>query len=188
MTLFEYMSVAIAIIVALAFAEGLRGLQSALDPDRRYGIHVTWIFIKLANPIFYWWGTWGLRDFPDFWNMATFSMMLIMPSIMYLQLHSLVSDNPDQVEDWRKHFYAQRRWLFGLNTLLAAFAILVFANISVPAPAQLLPVAAYAVICALSIAGFVSDNPKLHAAIALFVAVFTFFYYGFVTFRPSSFA
>ena len=187
MTIFEYMSVAIAIIVALAFAEGLRGLQSALEPSKRYGIHVTWIFIKLANPIFFWWGTWSLRDIPDFWNMGTFTMLLIMPCIMYLQLHSLVSDNPDQVEDWRTHFYAQRRWFFGLNVLLGCFAILIYANIFVPAPPQLFPIAAYGLISALSIAGFVSDSTKLHAAIVFIVAAFTFFYYWIGTFQPTSF-
>jgi hypothetical protein len=72
MTLFEYISVAVSIIIALAIAEGLRGLRSALDSNKRYGIHVTWIFIKLANPIFYWWGIWGLRDFPESWNMGSF--------------------------------------------------------------------------------------------------------------------
>jgi len=185
MTLFEYMSVAIAIILALALGEGLRGLQSALEPSKRYGIHVTWIFIKLANPIFYWWATWPLRDFPDFWNMGTFTIMLIMPCIMYLQLHSLVSDNPDQVEDWRTHFYAQRRWFFGLNTLLGVFAILTFSNIFLPAPPRPLPIAAYVLISALSIAGFVSDSKKLHTAIAFIVAAFTFFYYWLVTFQPS---
>jgi hypothetical protein len=39
MTLFEYMSVAMSLIVALTFAEGLRGLRSALDPERRYWVH-----------------------------------------------------------------------------------------------------------------------------------------------------
>ena len=60
MTLFEYISVAISIIIALTIAEGLRGLQSALDESRRYGIHVLWVFIKLANPIVYWWSIWGV--------------------------------------------------------------------------------------------------------------------------------
>ena len=113
MTLFEYISVAISIIIALAIAEGLRGLRSALDSNKRYAIHVTWIFIKLANPIFYWWSTWRFRDFSEAWNMGTFTFVLIMPSIMYLQLHSLVSNDPDQIENWRTHFYNQRRWFFG---------------------------------------------------------------------------
>ena len=98
LTIFEYISVAVSIIVALAIAEGLRCLRSALDSSRLYCIHATWIFIKLANPIFYWWAMWGLSEVPEYWNMSTFTFVLIMPSIMYLQLHFLVSSNPDQVE------------------------------------------------------------------------------------------
>lgn len=187
MTLFEYISVAISIIVALAIAEGLRGLRSALDSRRRYGIHVTWIFIKLANPMFYWWAIWGYRDFPEYWNMGTFTYVLMMPSIMYLQLNSLVSNNPDQIEDWRKHFYSQRRWFFGLNTVLAVLAGFNFTNVFLPAPPIVLPIVAYTFIGVLSIAGFVSDNPRLHAVIAITVAVFSFVYYWIILFRPFSF-
>ena len=187
MTIFEYISVAISIIVALAIAEGLRGLRSALDPSRRYGIHATWIFIKLANPIFYWWAIWGLSENPEYWNMGTFTYVLMMPSIMYLQLHSLVSDNPDQIEDWRSHFYSQRRWFFGLNTLLAALAGFNFTNVFISAPPSPFPIIAYTFIGVLSFAGFISDNTRLHAFIAITVAVFSFIYYWVILFRPPVF-
>jgi hypothetical protein len=187
MTIFEYVSVAISIIIALAIAEGLRGLRSALDSRRRYSIHVTWIFIKLANPVFYWWAIWGLREVPEYWNMGTFTYLLMMPSIMYLQLHSLVSENPDQIADWRAHFYNQRRWFFGLNTFLAVLAALNFANLFVPAPPNLFPIVAYTIIGMLSFAGFMSDNARLHAVIVTTVAVFSFIYYWVILFRPTSF-
>jgi hypothetical protein len=62
MTLFEYMSVAMSLIVALTFAEGLRGLRSALDPERRYWVHAVWLLLKLYNPVMFWWYTWGVPD------------------------------------------------------------------------------------------------------------------------------
>jgi hypothetical protein len=184
MTLFEYISVAVSIIIALAIAEGLRGLRSALNSDRRYGIHTAWIFIKLANPIFYWWSIWRFRDFPEVWNMGTFTLVLIMPSIMYLQLHSLVSNNPEKIDDWRGHFYDQRRWFFGLNVLLAACAVIVFTYPYLNAPPQSVPIIAYTLIGVLSIVGFMSDNARLHAAIAITVAVFSFCYWWVISFRP----
>lgn len=186
MALFEYLSVAISIIIALSIAEGLRGLRSALDSTRRYGIHVTWVFIKLANPILYWWSIWGMRDFPEVWNMAIYTYALIIPSVMYLQIHSLVSDNPDQIDDWRKHFYDQRRWFFGLNTILSALAIFRFTNFFTPDPPGVLPITGYTLIGLLSIAGFTSDNARLHAVIAVTVAVFTFVYWWVITFQPPS--
>ena len=188
MTLFEYISVAVSIIIALAIAEGLRGLRSALDSRKRYGIHVTWIFIKLANPIFYWWATWGYRDFPEAWNMGTFTFVLIMPSIMYLQVHSLVSNDPYKIDDWRKHFYDQRRWFFGLNTLLAVCAVISFTYVFVPVSPQVFPIAAYTLIGAFSFAGFISDNARLHSVIVITVAIFTFFYWWVISFRPPVFS
>jgi hypothetical protein len=186
MTLFEYVTVAISIIVALTIAEGLRGLQSTLDASRRYGVHVAWVFIKLANPVIYWWSTWRLRDLSEAWNMGTFTFALIIPSIMYLQLHSLVSDSPNQIHDWRKHFYKQRRWFFGLHILLIACVVLGFTNFYSPAPPDALPMIAYTAIGILALAGFMSDNARLHGFIAITAAVFNFIYWWILAFQLPS--
>ena len=146
MTLFEYMSVALSLIVALAFAEGLRGLQSALKSDRRYGIHTAWLFVKLVNPVFYWWVVWGFRDFPEFWNIGTFSLLLLIPCTIYLQLLSLVTDNPDQITNWREHFYAQRKWFFGLNVIAAVLIVLFASRVFLPTQMNLTGVIAYTLI------------------------------------------
>lgn len=106
---------------------------------------------------------------------------------MHLQLHSLVSNNPDEITDWRSHFYSQRRWFFGLNTILAALAGFNFTNIFISAPPAALPIIAYTFIGVLSIAGFISDNTRLHAVIATTVAGFSIVYYWVILFRPPVF-
>ena len=187
MTLFEYMSVAISLVVALTFAEGLRGLQRALYPGRRYAIHIAWLFIKLSNPIIIWWSVWGYRDNPEFWNFITYSLTLVVPSIVYLQMLSLVSHEPHKVTDWKKHFYDQRRWFFGLNVILGVLVAFLWSNMLLDAPAQLFPMVGYSLLTALSVAGFVSANPKLHAVIVSVIGAFTVFFYGVLTFEPVSF-
>ena len=124
MTLFEYMSVAISLIVALTFAEGLRGLQCALHPGQRYVIHVAWLFIKLSNPIIFWWFVWGYRDNPEYWNFATYSLALVVPSLVYLQMLSLVSHAPHKVSDWKKHFYVSHPRLLTLHPALLLDVVL----------------------------------------------------------------
>ena len=119
------MSVAVSMILALTFAEGLRGLRSSIAPGKRYGTHCAWLFIKLANPVFYWWTLWGVRESAEFWNFWTYVLTLSAPAIMYLQMTSLVSDRPNEISDWRKHFYSQRQWFFILNTILALIAIVI---------------------------------------------------------------
>ena len=187
MTLFEYMSVAISLIVALTFAEGLRGLQNALRPDQRYPIHAAWLFIKLSNPIIIWWSLWGYRDNPEYWNFATYSLALIVPSIVYLQMLSLVSHAPHKVTDWKQHFYNQRRWFFGLNVILGALVVFLWSNLLLDAPAQLFPMVGYSILVALSVAGFVSANSKLHGVVVSVTGAFTLFFYGVLTFEPVSF-
>ena len=187
MTLFEYMSVAISLIVALTFAEGLRGLQCALHPGQRYVIHVAWLFIKLSNPIIFWWFVWGYRDNPEYWNFATYSLALVVPSLVYLQMLSLVSHAPHKVSDWKKHFYDQRRWFYGLNIIAGVLVVLLWSNILLDAPTQLFPTVGYSLLTALSVAGFVSANPKLHAVIVSVTGAFTVFLYGVLTFEPISF-
>ena len=186
MTLFEYISVAISMIVALTIAEGLRGLQSTLDASRRYGIHVVWVLIKLANPLVYWWSVWRLRDLSEAWNMGTFTLALVIPGIMYLQIHSLVSDSPNQINDWRKHFYGQRRWFFGLHILLIAFVVLSLTNFYSPAPPDVLPMIGYTAIGILAVAGFMSDNARLHGFIAITALVFNFIYWWILAFQLPS--
>jgi hypothetical protein len=96
----------------------------------------------------------------------------------------LVSNNPEEIDDWRSHFYYQRRWFFGLNILLAACSVFGFTYVFVPASPQLVPIIGYTVIGALSIAAFISDNARLHAAIAIAVATFSFVYWWVISFRP----
>ena len=184
MTIFEYMSVASSLIVALTFAQGLKGLRSVLDRERRYWVHALWLFIKLANPIIFWWAMWSYHDYPEYWNMAHFTVVLVVPSLMYLQVFSLVSEAPHLVTSWREHFYSQHKWFFGLNILLGVLVSIQFLNIFDPAPILILPTVVYGIITVLSIAGYASENPKLHAFIALFVGGFTFIYYWIVTFTP----
>ena len=188
MTIFEYMSVASSLIVALTFAQGLSGLRSVLDQGRRYWVHAAWLFIKLANPVIFWWIMWSYHDYPEYWNMATFTVALLVPSLMYLQVYSLISEKPDRVNNWKEHFYSQRKWFFGINILLALLVSVSYLNLFDPGPVLLLPAIAYGTILVLSIAGYLSDNSRLHAFIALFVGGFTFFYYWIITFNPISLA
>lgn len=62
MTFFEYITVAVSIVLALAVARSIDGLRSALESNRRYWVHFAWVVIKLCNPIIFWWGIWGYRD------------------------------------------------------------------------------------------------------------------------------
>lgn len=166
------------------FAEGLRGLRSSIASGKRYGTHCTWLFIKLANPVFYWWSLWGFRDSPEFWNFWTYVLTLSAPAIMYLQMTSLVSDRPNEISDWRMHFYNQRQWFFILNAILGAIAIALSLGGYSDTPRRIISAAGYSFFLILSLMGIFSDNPRLHAFIAFSVAAFTILFYGIATYSP----
>ena len=186
MTLFEYMSVAISLIVALTYAEALRGLRIVMHPDRRYWVHSAWLIIKLSNPITFWWVIWGLRDFPDFWNFRTYLLALIIPGIVFMQVISLLSDNPASIGDWREHFYDQRRWFFGLNAAvggaLILWLIVIYSSTSLTV--QVVPIIAYASITVLSLAACFIENPRFHATFVSLVGGFIVLYFGVIGYSP----
>ena len=173
-------------ILALTFAEGLRGLRSSISPGKMYGTHCAWLFIKLANPVFYWWSMWGIRELPGFWNFWTYCLVLSAPAIMYLQVVSLVGDRPNEISNWREHFYSQRQWFFILNAILGPIAIFLSVTGYSDTTRVIFSASGYSLLFILSLMGIFSDNPRLHAFIASVVAVFTILFYGIATFSPVS--
>ena len=86
MVLFEFIVGAFSLVMALIIARGLTGVRSALMAQRRYWPHATWLFIKLLNPVAFWWVVWAYRDVEAYWNVATFLLYLTFLSIIYLQI------------------------------------------------------------------------------------------------------
>lgn len=77
--------------------------------------------------------------------------------------------------------------VFGLNIVLGVLVVFLWSNTLIAASPRLVPMLGYTVILALSVAGFVSDNEKLHTAIVSIIGCFTIFYYGVATFQPVTF-
>ena len=126
MVLFEFIVGAFSLVMALIIARGLTGVRSALMAQRRYWPHATWLFIKLLNPVVFWWVLWPYREVEAYWNVGTFLLNLTFLSIIYLQIESLVSNNPQQIKNWREHYYAERVWFFSLNALASILMIIIF--------------------------------------------------------------
>jgi hypothetical protein len=56
MTLFEYVTVAVSIVLSFGVVRLLDGLRAAALPECRYWVHLAWIPTKLLNHALYWWG------------------------------------------------------------------------------------------------------------------------------------
>ena len=165
MTQFEFVAVAVSIVLGLSLARLLEGLRDAFDPSRRYWVHATWVVGKLANVLVIFWYGWALRVSFENTNFAQFILIMVSPAILFLQVHTLVTARPDTVTDWHTHFFRVRRWFFAANALLPvtnSVARHVAAKQPFGAENILL-----ALILALSIVGFASDSERVHAGIAI---------------------
>jgi len=186
MTLFEYVTVAVSIVLSFGVVRLLDGLRPALAPERRYWVHCLWIATKLLNHALFWWGLWALRDAVT-WDLASFLWILLFPGALYLQASALVTTSPGEIRSWREHFYQIRSWYFGVNVFLilhtfASSALLV----GVPAlHVSRLPLL---FVLLVNLAGMRSAEPRLHAAIAILVLLNQILGFGAILFRPGALA
>lgn len=173
MSLFEFVTVFVSIILALALARNLDALGSALDLERRYWVHATWVVVKLMTPYGFWTLIWPLRG-AEMWSGPMILLLSGVAVLYYLQVIALVTQDARQVTDWRSHYYSYRIRFFGLNaTILVLFAV--FAAMGDPAAVragwEYAGPSMAGVILLFSIVGMVTANPRVHAGIAVIAAL-----------------
>jgi hypothetical protein len=169
LTFFDYISVAVSIVLALSIARIVDGLRVSFDPNRRYWVHATWVVIKLFNPVIYWWSFWAMREVT--WNLLMFTLVLAWPVGLYLQVSSLVTRDPESISDWRLHFYSQRQWFFGANALLNILSLVSGFAVGATNPPQVS--AALVLLVVLSVVAIATDRPVVHGIIVVCMAVIT---------------
>ena len=100
MSQFEYVSVAIALIYALAVGRVLAGLTPALAPTRRYPVHAAWLIQTLLVCVTQWWGLWRTSEVE--WTAFKFLWILGMPSLAYVRAAILLG-TPESVPSYREN-------------------------------------------------------------------------------------
>jgi len=121
MTLFEFLSVAISIVLALSAGQILTNLREVFDPSRRYWVHALYVFQILLIHILNWWSLWAYRDISS-WNLATFAVVLLGPGFLFICSSTLVPSYAQSVASWEEHFYKVRRWFFAARSLFIVVA------------------------------------------------------------------
>jgi len=115
MTLFEYLSVAVSIVLSLGVAHVLGSLRALFGP-RRDALLTLWVALLLVAHALLWWTLWSYRDAA--WDFGRFLLALAGPALLYAAATTLVPASAAADHDWRAHFEASRRWLFSLLLLL----------------------------------------------------------------------
>jgi hypothetical protein len=109
---FEYVSVAVALIYALAVGRVLAGITPALAPTRRYSVHAAWLIQILLVCVAQWWGLW--RTSTVEWTAFKFLWILAMPSLAYVRAAILLG-TPESVPSFREHFFRVRHMYFAIG-------------------------------------------------------------------------
>ena len=182
MTLFEYVTVAVSLVVSLCIVRLLDGLRFAAARERRYWVHFLWIVNKLLNCALYWWGLWATRESAS-WNFASFMWVLLFPGTLYLQCTALVTTAPGEIHAWRDHFYGIRRWFFAINLVLIAHVLLSSAVLR-DVPLLDISLVPLGIVFLLNILGVISANPRLHGVLVVTALLTNVLGFGAVFFQP----
>ena len=179
MTHFEFISVAVSIVLALSAARLLAALPHVLAPGRRYWIHALWSLALLFAHMDFWWTIWIYREI-DPWTFTGFAVVMLTPALLFLTVSSLVSDSPTTIASWRTHFYARHRVFFSLY--LATICSIPLRQLIVLGDASpdveglpALTVALMLVGLAIPVLGIITTNERAHAFLVLWGAGGIFF-------------
>ena len=123
MTLFEYLSVAVSIVLSLSAAQILANIRAALDRDRWYWVHALWIFLALFTHILIWWEFWGYRDVVE-WTLEKFVVVLANPGLLFVASHALSTPASASNASWEDHYYSARFSFFAPFGAILLIAIL----------------------------------------------------------------
>jgi hypothetical protein len=123
LTIFEFLSVAASIVLALGLSTLITSIPFVFDASKRDWLHALAFVALIAGHILAWWRIWPLSAVVN-WNILGFTILMGTPLSLYLAATALVSNNPDKVENWREQFSHRSRWFFSALVGTWVFGIL----------------------------------------------------------------
>jgi hypothetical protein len=114
-TLFEFISAAVSIVLALSAGQILLNLREVFDPTRRYWVHAVWVVQALIIHVLVWWSLWAYRGIQ--WDLASFVLVLVPAGLLFVMSSALVPNSSSTVTSWEAHFFEVRRWFFAARIL-----------------------------------------------------------------------
>ena len=126
MTLFEYISVMVSIVLGLSLAQLLNGVSQVARNSGRisaYLPHTLWLINLTLLHFLMWWSFWDFRSVE--WNYARFIVIVTEPLLIFLTTAILMPRNfAGKNVDLREYFLSIRHWFFLTFLLLLCLFIL----------------------------------------------------------------
>jgi len=170
MSVFEYLSVYISIVIGLGVVHLLTGLVRILgEPESKpYWVHVVWILFMLGFLTFFWWFSFDWR-FQEQWTFYLFLFVVFYSMLVYLLCVVLLPATPPPGHDYRTFFFERHRAFFAL---LCVAQLTDIADAYLKGPENVaslgpmfLPTSALLLSASLSAA--IIRNPRFHAVFSV---------------------
>jgi hypothetical protein len=163
-TLFEYLSVAVSIVLALGLGKLASSLPAVFAPGRRDWLHADFVVLIGITHLLMWWNLWAFRELPS-WNFLQFLIVMANPVSLYVAAHVLVAEPVGSASSWRLHFAEMHRWFFGALAVNFVFTVLTRVFVAREGELELHP---GVLISGLTvIAGAVSSDRRVHSALGI---------------------
>ena len=184
MTQFEYLAIAFSLVLSFSGLRLVGGLPHAVQPGRRYWIHLFFVCLQLVATVAIFWGFWSFRDVT--WTLPAFMLILVNPGLIYYNACTLIPENPWAVESWHAYYYSVRRRyfvVFACWCLAAATITTVVFQMPLVHPVR----AAQAAFFVVGVAGAVSASERVHAIIVFLTLLIFLLAMLAMGFRPDAF-
>ena len=123
MSIFEFLTVAISIVLALGLSLLISSIPHVFDPKKRDWLHALLFVLFVFFHIVVWWRVWMLNVVTS-WNIVQFTILIGSPLSLYLGATALVSSTPDQIDDWEAYFLERGQWVFAAMAATILFGVL----------------------------------------------------------------
>lgn len=185
MTLFEYLAIAFSLVLSFAAMRLIAGLSYAVQPGRRYWVHVVFVLGHLFLTILVFWNLWNLRDIV--WNLPRFILALAYPGLVYFTACALIPEQPSAIDSWRSYYYsARRRFFVGMAATVAVVALAGAAILDLP---WLHPIRiSQSLGMGIALLGASSSSPRVHAFLAVLVLLMSSIVLPVIFIQPASVA
>lgn len=166
MSHYEYVSVAMALIYALAVGRLLSGLSLSMTENRHYWVHTTWLVVLLLVSVLSWWAFWAANQVT--WTALRFLWALSMPALLYVRANALLGRPGEEPDSFYDYFYEKRKLFFSLGLVISGFILLTPWVLGIVPWLELAPLHFHAVtLFCVSALGLCFRSPTVQAALVL---------------------
>jgi hypothetical protein len=169
--MFDYFGVLISVIFGLALTHLLRGVGRIIQmrqETRPYWVHIIWAINGVIFVLAVWWGMYWWKGLQD-WSAEWFFFIAGYAVAIFMWAYVLFPAEFAPGVDFESYFYANRRWFFGIQTVVVLADIPETVQKGLmhlrPVPPQYGFVIAGLLV--ISIIGLITEKRRVHAVLCI---------------------